>query len=338
MAKIVGINCAMQAHLDTQVRMWVFEEIVDGRKLTEIINTEHENVKYLKGISLPTNVEAVADIAEACKDANILIFVLPHQFLAGLCDKIKPVVAPDCIGVSLIKGVHFDDSGMVLISEIISKEMGGMDVSVLMGANLANEVAAGDFSESTIGYNNEAHGKLLQSVFNDPRFQISIVNDVPGVEVCGAVKNVVALGAGFIDGMGGGDNSKAAIIRIGLMEMKKFIQTHYPKVQDSTFFESCGVADLIVTCYGGRNRKCAEAFVRAAGTKTFEQVEAELLNGQKIQGTGTAQEVMTILRKNGSENEYPLLTSIYKISFENAPVESMLDTLGAYGRLPSQAA
>jgi len=244
--------------------MWVFEEIVDGRKLTEIINTEHENVKYLKGISLPTNVEAVADIAEACKDANILIFVLPHQFLAGLCDKIKPVVAPDCIGVSLIKGVHFDDSGMVLISEIISKEMGGMDVSVLMGANLANEVAAGDFSESTIGYNNEAYGKLLQSVFNDPRFQVSIVNDVPGVEVCGAVKNVVALGAGFIDGMGGGDNSKAAIIRIGLMEMKKFIQTHYPKVQDSTFFESCGVADLIVTCYGGRNRKCAEVCAHAS--------------------------------------------------------------------------
>ena len=79
-----------------------------------------------------------------------------------------------------------------------------------------------------------------------------------------------------------------------------------------------------------------QAFVRAAGTKTFEQVEAELLNGQKIQGTGTAQEVMTILRKNGIEKDYPLLTSIYKISFENAPVESMLDTLGAYGRLPSQ--
>ena len=235
--------------------MWVFEEIVDGRKLTDIINTEHENVKYLKGIKLPTNVKAVSDVAEATKDANILVFVLPHQFLKGLPEKIKPVVASDCIGVSLIKGVHFDETGMVLISEIISTEMGGMDVSVLMGANLANEVAAGDFSESTIGYYKEEHGKLLQSVFNDPRFQ---VNDVPGVEVCGAVKNIVALGAGFVDGMGCGDNTKAAIIRIGLMEMKKFIQEHYPKVKDSTFFESCGVADLIVTCYGGRNRRCAE--------------------------------------------------------------------------------
>jgi len=252
MAKVIGNNCAKLSHLDSEVRMWVFEEMVDGKKLSDIINEENENVKYLPGIKLPKNVVAVPDIADACRDANVLIFVLPHQFLGTLCSQIQGQVASDCIGISLIKGVHFDDSGIVLISDLIKADMGGMDVSVLMGANLANEVAKGAFSESTIGYTNQDNGKLLHSIFNDKSFKVTSVADIPGVEVCGALKNVVALGAGFVDGMGLGDNSKAAIIRIGLMEMKKLIQHFFPGAQDSTFFESCGVADLIVTCYGGR--------------------------------------------------------------------------------------
>jgi len=301
---------------------------VDGRKLSAIINEQNENVKYLPGIKLPANVKAVPDIRDATFDANVLVFVLPHQFLGALCSQIRDVVAPDCIGVSLIKGVHFDESGIVLISDLIKQDMQGMDVSVLMGANLANEVAEGAFSESTIGYSDPENGQLLRSIFHDPNFQVNTVPDIPGVEVCGALKNVVALGAGFVDGLGLGDNSKAAIIRIGLMEMKRFTQYYFKGAKDSTFFESCGVADLIVTCYGGRNRRCAEAFVRAGGTKTFEDVEAELMNGQKIQGTGTCQEVMKILKRSNLEAEYPLLTSIYKIAFEKEAPETMIQFLG----------
>ena len=255
MAKVIGVNCARHSHLDSEVRMWVFEEEVDGRKLSEIINEQHENVKYLPGIKLPENVVAVPDIAEATRGANVLVFVLPHQFLGALCTQIQSNVADDCIGVSLIKGVHFDEEGIVLISDLIKKDMGGMDVSVLMGANLANEVAEGAFSESTIGSVDAASGALLHSIFNDASFQVNVVSDIPGVEVCGALKNVVALGAGFVDGMGLGDNTKAAIIRIGLVEMKRFTQLFFPGARDATFFESCGVADLITTCYGGRNRR-----------------------------------------------------------------------------------
>ncbi len=109
-----------------------------------------------------------------------MIFVLPHQFLGGLCEKIAGNHAADCIAISLIKAVHFDETGMVLISDMIKLGLLGMDVSVLMGANIATEVASGAFCETTIGYTNEVNGLLLQSIFSDPLFHVSIVKDVSG--------------------------------------------------------------------------------------------------------------------------------------------------------------
>eukprot|EP00287_Rhodomonas_sp_CCMP768_P008642 CAMPEP_0196736308 /NCGR_PEP_ID=MMETSP1091-20130531/14416_1 /TAXON_ID=302021 /ORGANISM="Rhodomonas sp., Strain CCMP768" /LENGTH=201 /DNA_ID=CAMNT_0042080019 /DNA_START=14 /DNA_END=616 /DNA_ORIENTATION=- len=181
-AKIVGANCKRHPEFEDTVKMWVFEEMINGRKLTEIINTEHENVKYMKGIKLPDNIVAEPDLVKAATGAHVLIFVLPHQFLGNICKKIAGTHAPDCIAISLIKAVHFDDKGMVLISDMIRQGLNGMDCSVLMGANLAKEVASGAFCETTIGSRLEHNGRLLLKVFNDPLFHVSVVNDVPGVE------------------------------------------------------------------------------------------------------------------------------------------------------------
>ncbi|GCB76456.1 hypothetical protein scyTo_0018346, partial [Scyliorhinus torazame] len=292
--KIIGENVAKSERFDRTVSMWVFEEMVSGRKLTEIINTDHENVKYLPGYMLPANVVAVPDLLDAARDAGILVFVVPHQFIRRTCDELKGHIKPSTIGVSLIKGVDVGLDGLKLISDII-REMLGIEVSVLMGANLASEVAAEKFCESTIGAANIAHGKVLKELLQTRNFRIRVVAEADTVEICGALKNVVAVGAGFCDGLGCGGNTKAAVIRLGLMEMIAFARLHCKgPVLCSTFLESCGVADLITTCYGGRNRKIAEAFTVTG--KTIEQLEQDMLNGQKLQGPQTAVEINRTLK------------------------------------------
>jgi len=312
-AKIVGRNVLDRDEFDTEVKMWVFEEQVDGRNLTEIINTDHENVKYLPGIKFTDNVVADPDLTSAVTGASLLIFVLPHQFLGRVCPQMT-TVAKNCRAISLIKGIEFNEQGPILISSMIKDAMGGMDVSVLMGANVANEVARDDFCESTVGFTDKSNGECWQRLFDCPTFRIGSIKDVAGVELCGALKNVVAIGAGFCDGLGFGGNTKAAIIRIGLKETIKFAKMFFNGVQDDTFFESCGLADLVTTCFGGRNRKCAEAFAKGEGS--WDEIEAKLLNGQKLQGTICAKDVMVVLKTKKLENEFPLFTRIYEIAYE----------------------
>ncbi|XP_049609796.1 glycerol-3-phosphate dehydrogenase 1-like protein [Syngnathus scovelli] len=324
-AKIIGWNVRSSNRFDPIVNMWVYEEMVNGKKLTEIINTEHENVKYLPGHKLPKNVVAVPDVAEAVKGAKLLVFVTPHQFVHSLCDKIKSHVVDGAVGISLIKGIGEGPDGLQLISDIIRKEL-EIEVSVLMGANIASEVADEKFCETTIGSTNEANGLLFKELLQTPNFRITVVQDSDTVELCGALKNIVALGAGFCDGLGFGDNTKAAVIRLGLMEMVAFAKLFCRgQVSSDTFLESCGVADLITTCYGGRNRKVAEAFVRTS--KSIAELETEMLGGQKLQGPQASAEIYKILQKKDMVNMFPLFVSIYQICYEGKEVKQFITCL-----------
>ncbi|KAG0026072.1 glycerol-3-phosphate dehydrogenase [Podila clonocystis] len=315
-AKIIGRNVQHFDHFKKEVKMWVYEEQVDGMNLTDIINTKHENVKYLPGIQLPENVVACPDLIKTCEDATMLVFVVPHQFVSGICKQLKGKIPANCKAISLIKGVDVNEDGFRLITDMIQDAL-GIRSCVLSGANIANEVAEERFCETTIGYRNKADGVLFKEIFNTPFFRVNIVEDVVGVELCGALKNIIAIGGGLVDGLKLGDNTKAAIIRIGLYEMRKFSQMFYKDVKDETFFESCGVADLITTCAGGRNRKVAEAHVTTG--KSFDQLEKEMLNGQKLQGTSTAKDMFNILSKRNLCHEFPLMTAIYKICYEDLP-------------------
>ncbi|XP_048873160.1 glycerol-3-phosphate dehydrogenase 1a isoform X1 [Brienomyrus brachyistius] len=325
-AKIIGANAAVNPKFHTTVNMWVFEEIVNGRKLSDIINTDHENVKYLPGCKLPVNVLAVPDLLEAASDSDVLVFVVPHQFILKVCDTIKGKVKKQAFGVSLIKGVDTSTDGLKLISEIIREKL-GIAMAVLMGANIANEVAEEKFCETTIGCKNKDHGALLKELMQNQNFRITVVSECDVVEICGALKNVVAVGAGFSDGLGFGDNTKAAVIRLGLMEMIAFARIFCTAgtVSPVTFLESCGVADLITTCYGGRNHRVAKAFVTAG--KSIEELEKEMLNGQTLQGPATAAEVHHILQHKNLLDKFPLFTAVYQICYQGHSVKHFISYL-----------
>ncbi|KAB0396662.1 hypothetical protein E2I00_008630 [Balaenoptera physalus] len=232
---------------------------------------------------------AVANLSEAVQDADLLVFVIPHQFIHRICEEITGRVAKDALGITLIK------------------------------------LGALDFFGSKVMEN----GLLFKELLQTPNFRITVVDDADTVEVCGALKNIVAVGAGFCDGLRCGDNTKAAVIRLGLMEMIAFARFFCKgQVSTATFLESCGVADLITTCYGGRNRRVAEAFARTG--KTIEELEKEMLNGQKLQGPQTSAEVYRILKKKGLLDKFPLFTAVYQICYEGRPVQEMLSCLQSH--------
>jgi len=325
-ARLVGVNTArFPDRFVKDVNMWVFEEEVNGRKLTEIINTDHENVKYLPGRPLPTNIVAVPDISDAALEADILIFVLPHQFIKRACAPLKGKLKEGATGLSLIKGFQIlPGGGVELISQLIRETM-NIPCGVLMGANLANEVADEKFCETTIGCKDEEVGQDFKLLFQTDNFRVTVVKDTNIVEICGALKNIVACAAGFCDGLKMGDNTKAAIIRLGLKEMIKYGDTFYPGGDHATYFESCGVADLITTCYGGRNRKVSEAFV--VRKKSVAELETEMLNGQKLQGPETAAEVNYMLANKGLEAEFPLFTAVHKVCIGELEPEKLIEAI-----------
>merc|ERR1712060_773384 len=138
----------------------------------------------------------------------------------------KESVAPGAKLLSAIKGIDFNEEGVVLISDLLRQGLDA-DCSVLMGANVANEMASDAFCETTIGYKDATNGELFRLAFDAPSFKVGTVQDTVGVELCGALKNIVAIGAGFCDGLGYGGNTKAAIIRIGLKEQMKFCKMFF---------------------------------------------------------------------------------------------------------------
>eukprot|EP01039_Chlorochromonas_danica_P006869 gene6867-7592_t len=366
-ARRVGLNLE-KVHIPEPIDMWVYEEEVGGRKLTDIINTDHENVKYLPGIQLPKNILANPDLLASVHNKNILFFVVPHQYLSNVLCHLKGQIASDTICVSLIKGVDVSmEDGLRRYTEIIAEELGVSQVAAVMGANVANDVAKDLFAETTVASVNTTVTQLVSLLLHSERFRTEQTTDISTVEFCGALKNVVALGAGICDGMNMGHNTKAAIIRRGLEEMAQFCQLfdRTGLYQVETLLKSCGVADLIATGYGGRNRLCSAEFTKrclayiedktaiagsgqcefasvcpnrgshkSPGTvcALWQEIEAQLLQGQKLQGVSTCEEVIKYLEKDHLKKyprDFPLFRSIHRIVVDG----ECCDTLFAWDEI-----
>jgi len=346
-----------------QVSLWVH-----SKELSQSINKDHINAKYLPKIALPASIEASSSLSEVLADADVLIFVIPHQFLLGVLQQIKREVVlkkgVECI--SLSKGLSFTKTGPELLSETIARELDlptTTPVAVLMGANIAEDVARDHVVEATLACHNTTIGHSLAALFASETFLVHVIRDVATVELCGALKNVVAMGTGFCDGMDLGPSTKAALMRRGLIEMGLFCSQFSDKeyFSRSTLLESCGVADLIATCTGGRNHRCAAEFARrvisrldsvAAGTNTntktntntntgggggddetvngargeWADIERELLSGQRLQGLAVSEEVTQCLASLNCTSSYPLLVSIYKVALMGADPRTIFQT------------
>jgi glycerol-3-phosphate dehydrogenase (NAD+) len=208
-----------------EVYMWVHEEVVDGRNLTDIINNDHVNCKYLPNVTLPTSIIAMKSLEETVKDADILLFVVPHQFISNVVKRLQGHVKPTAIAVSLIKGIQYVNSSIgddchiiqpTLISDFIKNELQLEKIAVLMGANVASDVATDCFVEATIASRDLSVAREVQALFDCSCFRTELTEDLPTVEYCGALKNIIALGAGLVDGLQlGSESSKAALIRKG---------------------------------------------------------------------------------------------------------------------------
>jgi glycerol-3-phosphate dehydrogenase (NAD+) len=362
-AKLVAENTREHSDLfEEEVQMWVYEENVvipsdsphydpavgdAPQKLTSVINTHHENVKYLPKIKLPSNVVANPSLVDAVKDSSILIFNLPHEFIGNICKQIKGHILPFARAISCIKGVTVTDDKVELICEYIGDTL-GIYCGALSGANIANEIANELWCETTIAYNTppcdrrsssgaatpdgekhrDSSGRVskteltpvpndyppvdheeIRKLFQRPYFSVSMVPDVVGVSLAGALKNIVALACGFTEGNGWNATAKTAVMRRGMVETIRFAQEFFPEsIQLMTFWESAGWSDMIVSCTSARNWKYSK-MAAERGVSLYE-IERTELNGQKLQGISTTKEVMSFLRARGVEDQYPLFKAV----------------------------
>ena len=285
----------------------------------EQIRTTRENPDYLAGIKLSSFVTVTSDLA-ACGDADLIVFVTPSTALREIAQKLRDIVSSrEVVLLSCTKGIEHG-SGLRM-SEILSESFPDHPVAVLSGPNLAVEVSRGLPTATVIGCRQPAVAESLQQYLGSSRFRIYTSEEVTGIELGGALKNIFAIAAGVSDGFGLGDNSKSALVTRALAELLRLGTAMGGK--PTTFYGLSGAGDLIATCFSGhsRNRRVGEQLGRG---KSLGEITAAMKT--IAEGIPTTQSAFECARRLGIET--PIIDQVHAVLYEGkSPPQALQDLL-----------
>jgi glycerol-3-phosphate dehydrogenase (NAD(P)+) len=287
--------------------------------LAAAITAERRNPEYLPEFALPDLVEATDDLGEAVSGTAIVVLAVPSEGMRGVCEQLAPHLAQGQGVVSAAKGLEHETGRRP--SEVVAECLGADrrgKIAALSGPNLAPEVAAGVATASVVACQDAGFAGEAQAALSTPQFRIYTNPDVLGVELGGALKNIVAIGAGVSDGLGLGENTKAALLTRGLAEMTRLGTALGAKAE--TFRGLSGIGDLVVTCAGRKSRNHRVGYELAQGRALAEILTA--MTPQVPEGVHTARAARLLAERVGVE--MPITAAVNAVLFDRmAPREAV---------------
>ena len=303
---------ACQGH---PVRMWALEPDV-----VQSINERHENPIFLPGFRLAPTLEAFTDERTALEGAELVVYATPSQHLRRIAREGVPSLPQDAVLAVASKGI--EQSTLALMSDVIAEEAPGRPVVAISGPSFAAEVAARQPTAIVAASTDVNAAVLLQDAMSSATFRVYTHDDLVGVELGGALKNVMAVATGIVEGLGLGNNSRAALITRGLAEMTRLGVAL--GASGSTFAGLAGVGDLVLTCTGALSRNRAVGVEIGQG-KTLEQALAG--KPTVAEGVSTTKSALALAQRESVE--MPIVTTVHRILFDGHPAKRAIPELMA---------
>ena len=284
----------------------------------DMLNEKREHIDKLPGVKLPEDMKFETDLETTIKGKDLLVLAVPSPYTRSTAHMMKEFVAQDQIIVNVAKGI--EETTLMTLSDIIEEEIPQAIVAVLSGPSHAEEVGRGIPTTIVVGAKSKANAEYIQNLFMSDVFRVYTSPDVQGIELGAALKNVVALAAGIADGLGYGDNTKAALITRGIAEIGRLGLAMGCKYE--TFAGLSGIGDLIVTCASkhSRNRK-AGMLIGQGYTMDEAMNEVKMI----VEGVYSAKAAIALSKKY--QVSMPIIEQVNLVLFENKPADEAVKDL-----------